>query len=55
VIAELRRLSAEVLDELGQDSEISGRIAESVKAFKKQAMEYHAISEEAYYKARKEQ
>ena len=55
VIAELRRLSAEVLDELGQDSEISGRIAESVKAFKKQAMAYHAISEEAYYNARKEQ
>ena len=55
VIAELRRLSAEVLDELGQDSEISGRIAESVKAFKKQAMAYHAISEEAYYSARKEQ
>lgn len=55
VIAELRRLSAEVLDELGQDSEISSRIAESVKAFKKQAMEYHAISEEAYYNVRKEQ
>jgi TRAP-type mannitol/chloroaromatic compound transport system substrate-binding protein len=55
VIAELRRLSAEVLDELGQDSEIASRIAESVKAFKKQAVEYHAISEEAYYKARKEQ
>jgi TRAP-type mannitol/chloroaromatic compound transport system substrate-binding protein len=54
VIAELRRLSAEVLDELGQDSEISGRIAESVKAFKKQAMAYHAISEESYYRARKE-
>ena len=54
VIAELRRLSAEVLEELGQDSEISGRIAESVKAFKKQAMAYHAISEEAYYRARKE-
>jgi TRAP-type mannitol/chloroaromatic compound transport system substrate-binding protein len=54
VIAELRRLSAEVLEELGQDSEISGRIAESVKAFKKQAMAYHAISEESYYRARKE-
>jgi TRAP-type mannitol/chloroaromatic compound transport system substrate-binding protein len=52
VLTELRRLSAEVLDELGQDSEISGRIAQSVMEFKKQAMEYHAISEEAYYKVR---
>ena len=53
VIAELRRLSAEVLEELAADSEISKRIAESVEAFKQQAMTYHGISEEAYYNARK--
>jgi TRAP-type mannitol/chloroaromatic compound transport system substrate-binding protein len=53
VIAELRRLSAEVLEELAADSEISKRIAQSVEAFKQQAMTYHGISEEAYYNARK--
>ena len=54
VIAELRRLSAEVLEELAEESEISRRIAESVKAFQKQAMTYHEISEEAYYRARRQ-
>ena len=55
VIAELRRLSAEVVEELAEDTEISRRIAESVKAFQKQAMTYHEISEEAYYRARRQQ
>jgi TRAP-type mannitol/chloroaromatic compound transport system substrate-binding protein len=54
VIVELRRLSAEVVEELAADSEISRRIAESVKAFQKQAMTYHEISEEAYYRARRQ-
>jgi TRAP-type mannitol/chloroaromatic compound transport system substrate-binding protein len=54
VIAELRRLSAEVLEELAEEDELSRRIAESVKAFQKQATAYHGISEEAYYKARKQ-
>ncbi len=52
VIAELSRLSDEVLAELATDSEIAQRIAESVAAFKQQAMAYHGISEEAYYNAR---
>ena len=55
VLIELRRLSAEVLEEVSQDSEIAGRITESVMAFRKQAMDYHAISEEAFYDARKVQ
>jgi len=55
VVAELRRLSAEVVEELAEDTEISRRIAESVKAFQKQAMTYHEISEEAYYRARRQQ
>ena len=54
VIVELRRLSAEVVEELAEDTEISRRIAESVKAFQKQAMTYHEISEEAYYRARRQ-
>jgi TRAP-type mannitol/chloroaromatic compound transport system substrate-binding protein len=55
VISELRRISADVLEELADDSELSRRIAESVKSFKRQAAAYHKISEEAYYEARKEQ
>lgn len=55
VVAELRRLSAEVVEELAEGTEISRRIAESVKAFQKQAMTYHEISEEAYYRARRQQ
>jgi len=54
VIVELRRLSAEVVEELAEETEISRRIAESVKAFQKQAMTYHEISEEAYYRARRQ-
>jgi len=54
VIRELRKISGEMLEELAEDSELSRRIAESVKAFQKQAAAYHRISEEAYYQARKE-
>ncbi|MBT5388726.1 MAG: TRAP transporter substrate-binding protein [Porticoccaceae bacterium] len=54
VIVELRRLSQEVLEELSADSDIALRIADSVKAFQKQATAYHGISEEAYYEARKQ-
>ena len=54
VIAELRRLSAEVLEELAEEDELSRRIAEPVKTFQKQATAYHGISEEAYYQARKQ-
>ena len=43
-----------VLEELADDSDVARRIAESVKAFQRQATAYHAISEEAYYEARKE-
>jgi TRAP-type mannitol/chloroaromatic compound transport system substrate-binding protein len=54
VILELRKISGEILEELAEDSELSRRIAESVKAFQKQATAYHRVSEEAYYQARKE-
>ena len=54
VITELRSISADMLEELADDSDISRRIAESVKAFQRQATAYHTISEEAYYQARKE-
>jgi TRAP-type mannitol/chloroaromatic compound transport system substrate-binding protein len=54
VVLELRKISGEILEELAEDSELSRRIAESVKAFQKQATAYHRVSEEAYYQARKE-
>jgi TRAP-type mannitol/chloroaromatic compound transport system substrate-binding protein len=54
VVSELRGISAEMLEELADDSDVARRIAESVKAFQRQATAYHAISEEAYYEARKE-
>jgi TRAP-type mannitol/chloroaromatic compound transport system substrate-binding protein len=54
VLSELRKISGEVLEELATDSEIANRIAVSVKAFQEQATAYHAISEEAYYDARKQ-
>ena len=53
-MSELRKISGEVLEELATDSEIANRIAVSVKAFQEQATAYHAISEEAYYDARKQ-
>ena len=53
VLAELERLSAEVLDELAAENELTQRISASIKTFKENAMAYHAISEEAYYDARR--
>lgn len=53
VLAELNKLSAQVLDELAAEDPFVQKVAESVKAFKLQAIDYHAISEEAYYQARK--
>ena len=53
VLAQLRRMSAQVVDELAAETELTGRIADSVKAFKAQAMAYHVISEQAYNDARR--
>jgi TRAP-type mannitol/chloroaromatic compound transport system substrate-binding protein len=53
VISELRDISSEMLEELASDSDIARRIADSVQSFQQQAATYHAISEEAYYEARK--
>lgn len=51
VLAEFKRLSAEVVEELASEDPLSRRIAESMKAFAIQAKAYHGISEEAYYNA----
>ena len=52
VIAELRRLSVEVVEELANKDEQTRRIADSLKAFAEQSKTYHGISEEAYYNTR---
>ena len=53
VVRELRRISEEIIEEIASDSEIARRIANSIQSFQKQAAAYHAISEEAYYEARR--
>ena len=53
VVNELRGISADMLEELANDSDIARRIADSVQSFQQQATTYHTISEEAYYDARK--
>ena len=53
VLIELRRLSNQVLTELTENDPLAGRVHESQKAFQKQVSDYHEISEEAYYKARR--
>lgn len=52
VIAELQRLSVEVVEEVAAVNPLSRRIADSLKEFAKQSKSYHAISEEAFYNAR---
>ena len=54
VLAEFKRLSAEVVEELASEDPLSRRIAESMKSFAIQAKAYHGISEEAYYNARRQ-
>ena len=53
VVRELRRISEEIIEEIASDSEIARRIAYSIQSFQMQAAAYHAISEEAYYEARR--
>jgi TRAP-type mannitol/chloroaromatic compound transport system substrate-binding protein len=54
VIQGLRKLSAEAVNELTKDNEFAQRVAQSIEKFKQQATAYHGISEEAFYKARKQ-
>jgi TRAP-type mannitol/chloroaromatic compound transport system substrate-binding protein len=52
VLAEFKRLSGEVIDELAAKDPLTQRIADSMRAFAEQSKAYHGISEEAYYNAR---
>ncbi len=53
VLAEFRRLSAEVVSELADTDETTRRIYESYSKFQQGVEDYHAISEEAYIDARR--
>ena len=52
VLAELNRVTDQVLEELAAADSQFKKVYESQNAFKTQAMQYHKISEEAYYRAR---
>jgi TRAP-type mannitol/chloroaromatic compound transport system substrate-binding protein len=53
VLVELRSIAAQVVEEMAAENPLSQRIATSMKEFAEQSKSYHAISEEAYYNARK--
>src|SRR5690606_27065619 len=52
VLKTLRRISTDVMAEVGSRDELSRRIHASYTAFQDRVRAYHAISEEAYYRAR---
>lgn len=52
VLAELNRITQQVLEEIASEDESFKKVYESQKVFKEQAIKYHKISEQAYYRAR---
>ena len=52
VLAEFKSYAEDVLNELGQSSELSERIYQSYKTFADQTKKWLAVSELAYLKAR---
>jgi len=54
VITSLHSISQQVLAELAASDELAGRVYRSQQAFQKQAQAYHALSEEAYYRIRRQ-
>jgi TRAP-type mannitol/chloroaromatic compound transport system substrate-binding protein len=52
VLAELNRVTQQVLKEIAAKDSGFKKVYESQKAFKEQAINYHKISEQAYYRAR---
>ena len=52
VLAELNRVTDQVLEEIANKDPLFKRVYESQNAFKTGVMDYHKISEEAYYRAR---
>jgi len=52
VLSDLRKASEEVLQEVAAKDDLSRRVYESFYNFRKQAIEWHNVSERAYYDAR---
>lgn len=52
LLKELNVISQQVIDELGQSSEMGQRIHQSYRAFEATVSEWHDISEQAYFEAR---
>ncbi|MFT7299739.1 MAG: TRAP-type mannitol/chloroaromatic compound transport system substrate-binding protein [Porticoccus sp.] len=52
VLTELNRMTQKVLEEIAAEDPGFKKVYDSQKAFKKQAIKYHKISEQAYYRAR---
>lgn len=52
VLVELNRVTQQVLQEIAAEDPNFKKVHESQKVFKEQAMKYHKISEQAYYRAR---
>ncbi|MDL4862022.1 ABC transporter substrate-binding protein, partial [Halomonas elongata] len=52
VLAEAKKISADVVAELAESSDMAGKIYDSYRAFQDKVVNYHAISEQAYYNAR---
>jgi TRAP-type mannitol/chloroaromatic compound transport system substrate-binding protein len=53
VLIELHKLSRQVLAELTERNPLAKRVHQSQQAFQQQVTDYHEISEEAYYRARR--
>jgi len=53
VLLELRNIANKVISEQANQTELTRRVAASLEKFKSEVMAYHAISEEAFYKARR--
>ncbi len=53
VLAALKQASEEVLEEVAASDPFARRVFDSQRAFQRQAQAWHAISEEAYYAARR--
>ena len=53
VLIKLKALTGEVLDELVASDPLAKKVRDSLQAFQAQVTDYHEISEEAYYRARR--
>lgn len=52
ILVELKKTADEVTAEVAESSDVARRVYESFSTFRQQSMDYHKISEEAYYDAR---